>query len=179
MGIDVIVLNGASSSGKSSIARALQALLPLPFLSFGVDTFVDALPPTSPTEQQGISIAEDGVVTVDEGFRRLEDGWYQGLAAIARAGVGVIVDEVFLGGGTGQKRLGAVLDGLAVAWIGVRCDLDVAIAREAVRPDRPRGMAESQASVVHDGMHYDLEVDTTATSAQECARRIVDVLAER
>ncbi len=178
MAIDVIVLNGASSSGKSAIARALQALLPRPFLSFGVDTFVDALPPAS-SGQEGIAIADDGVVTVDEGFRRLEDGWYQGLAAIARSGVGVIVDEVFLGGGTGQKRLESALGGLAVTWVGVRCDLDVAVAREALRPDRPRGMAESQASAVHDGMHYDLEVDTTRTTPQECAQGIIDRLADR
>ena len=39
-----IVLNGGSSSGKSSIVRALQALLPEPRLAFGIDDFVAALP---------------------------------------------------------------------------------------------------------------------------------------
>lgn len=41
----VIVLNGGSSSGKSSIARCLQELLPDPWLTLGADTLVDALPP--------------------------------------------------------------------------------------------------------------------------------------
>jgi chloramphenicol 3-O phosphotransferase len=40
----VIVLNGGSSSGKSSIARSLQELLPDLWLTFGVDAFIDALP---------------------------------------------------------------------------------------------------------------------------------------
>ena len=39
----VIVLNGGSSSGKSTLARSLQAVLPEPWLTFGVDDFVDAL----------------------------------------------------------------------------------------------------------------------------------------
>lgn len=177
--VDVIVLNGASSSGKSSIARQLQLALPESFLAFSVDTFVDALPQTSATEQQGIVVADDGVVSVDQEFRRLEAGWYRGLAAIARNGVGLIIDEVFLGGARSQQRLESALSGLAVTWVGVRCELEVAIAREAARRDRTAGMAESQAVVVHQGVHYDLEVDTTASSAQTCATEIAVFLAAR
>jgi len=44
----VIVLNGGSSSGKSGIARCLQAVLPDPWLTFGTDTLVDALPAFRP-----------------------------------------------------------------------------------------------------------------------------------
>jgi chloramphenicol 3-O-phosphotransferase len=40
----VIVLNGGSSSGKSGIARCLQAILPDPWLAFGTDTLVEAMP---------------------------------------------------------------------------------------------------------------------------------------
>lgn len=177
--VDVIVLNGASSSGKSSIARQLQLALPDSFLAFSVDTLVDALPPASETEQQGIVVADDGVVSVDQQFRRLEAGWYQGLAAIARNGVGVIIDEVFLGGARSQQRLESALSGLAVAWIGVRCDLQVAVAREAARCDRTPGMAESQATIVHQGVHYDLEVDTSASTAQARAAEIAGFLAAR
>ena len=40
----VIVLNGGSSSGKSSIARALQDVLPGRWLTFGTDVLAEALP---------------------------------------------------------------------------------------------------------------------------------------
>jgi chloramphenicol 3-O-phosphotransferase len=40
----VIVLNDASSSGMSGIARCLQAVLPEPWLSLGVDTFNQGMP---------------------------------------------------------------------------------------------------------------------------------------
>ena len=39
----VIFLNGPSSSGKSSIARALQRLLAEPYLHVGVDYFLAPL----------------------------------------------------------------------------------------------------------------------------------------
>jgi chloramphenicol 3-O phosphotransferase len=42
----VIVLNGGSSSGKTGIARCLQAVLPQPWIRLGVDDLVDALPPS-------------------------------------------------------------------------------------------------------------------------------------
>jgi chloramphenicol 3-O phosphotransferase len=158
----VIVLNGASSSGKSSIAFELQGLLPRPFLAFGVDTLVASLPPASSTHEPGIVFGSDGVVAVDDRFRKLEHAWYQGLAAIARDHVGVIIDEVFLGGRESQDRLRSALGGLRVVWVGVRCDLEVAVAREVARPERTQGMASSQAMIVHEGVQYDLQVDTRA-----------------
>jgi chloramphenicol 3-O phosphotransferase len=44
MMVSVIVLNGGSSSGKSSVARSLQSLLPSPWLTLGVDTLIEAMP---------------------------------------------------------------------------------------------------------------------------------------
>ncbi len=90
MTTQVIVLNGGSSSGKSGIARCLQAVLPDPWLALGVDMLVQAMPPGIP----------------------------------------------------------------------------------AGRGDRVTGMAASQAEVVHQGVVYDLRVDTTRTEALDCARAI-------
>ena len=45
-------------------------------------------------------------------------------------------------------------------------------AREAGRPDRVRGMAAARAIAVHAGMTYDVEVDSSASSARDCARLI-------
>jgi chloramphenicol 3-O phosphotransferase len=64
------------------------------------------------------------------------------------------------------------LGGLRVLWVGVRCDGAVAAGREVARGDRVIGMAASQAEVVHRGMVYDLEVDTTRAESMECARAI-------
>src|SRR5690606_6526720 len=60
----VIVLNGGSSSGKSGIARCLQAVLPGPWLTLGTDTLVDAMPASLQTSDGGIEFAPDGEVVV-------------------------------------------------------------------------------------------------------------------
>jgi chloramphenicol 3-O phosphotransferase len=172
----VIVLNGGSSSGKSGIVRCLQAILPDPWLAFGVDTFVDAMPSSLEGSEGGIVFASDGGITVGPQFTALETAWTAGVAAMARAGARVIIDEVFLGGAAGQQRWQQVLDGLDVLWVGVRCDAAVAAGRELARGDRVRGMAQSQAEIVHRGVAYDVEVDTTHTEALGCARAIADHL---
>jgi chloramphenicol 3-O phosphotransferase len=170
--VTVIVLNGGSSSGKSGIARCLQVVLPDPWLIMAIDSLVDAMPPAMQTSDTGIDVAADGGVSIGAEFRRLEAAWMEGVAAMVRAGARVIVDDVFLGGAASQERWQKALVGLDVRWVGVRCDAAVAAGREIVRGDRARGMAESQAELVHRGVVYDLEVDTTHTEALDCARTI-------
>jgi chloramphenicol 3-O phosphotransferase len=168
----VIVLNGGSSSGKSGIARCLQAVLPDPWLAVGDDMLIQAMPASMQASDTGIEFDADGRVSVGPGFRRLEAAWMDGIAAIARAGGRVIVDEIFLGGATSQQRWRKALAGLDVLWVAVRCDSAVAAGRELARGDRVHGMAVSQAEVVHQGVVYDLEVDTTHTESLACARII-------
>ncbi|MCX4396403.1 chloramphenicol phosphotransferase CPT [Streptomyces sp. NBC_01767] len=172
MKTQMIVLNGGSSSGKSGIARCLQTVLPDPWLTFGVDTLIEAMPASMSGSDAGIEFAPDGEVVVGAEFRTLETAWIEGVATMARAGAGIIVDEVFLGGAESQQRWQKALDGLGVLWVGVRCESAVAAAREIVRGDRVPGMAAAQAELVHRGVTYDLEVDTTRSEPIECARII-------
>jgi chloramphenicol 3-O phosphotransferase len=168
MATQVIVLNGGSSSGKSGIVRCLQAVLPDPWLTFGVDSLIEAMP----GEGAGIEFAPDGSIDVGPQYMTLEAAWAKGIAAMAHAGVRVIIDDVFLGGTSTQERWRRVLDGLDVLWVGVRCEASVAAGREIARGDRVRGMAEKQAEIVHQGVVYDVEVDTAGTESLECARTI-------
>lgn len=173
----MIILNGGSSSGKSEIVRCLQAVLPDPWLAFGCDSFVDALPARMRESEDdgGIVFAADGGVSVGDGFLALEAAWREGVVAMVRAGARVVIDDVFLGGAASQQRWRKAfgdLDEASVLWVGVRCDSAVAAGREAARGDRVPGMAAAQADVVHEGVVYDLNVDTTHTESPECARII-------
>jgi chloramphenicol 3-O phosphotransferase len=172
MTTQVIVLNGGSSSGKSGILRCLQAVLPDPWLAFAVDTLVDSMPASLATSAAGIEFAPDGGVIVGPEFRMLQAAWREGVAATVRAGARIVVDDVFLGGAASQQEWRKVLEGLDVLWVGVRCDAEIAAGREIARGDRVRGMAAAQAELVHRGMDYDLEVDTSHTESLECARII-------
>ena len=168
----VIVLNGGSSSGKSSIARALQEILPDMWLTFGVDTFIDALPGRGNSPKSGITYSTGGAIAVTREYTRLENAWYSALYALADAGANIILDEVLLSSHEGQQRLLARFDGLSLLWVGVHCPPEIAAARETARGDREPGMACRQAVSVHAEVSYDIEVDTSVHSPEECARTI-------
>lgn len=170
------MLNGGSSSGKTGIARCLQAILPQPWIRLGVDDLLDALPPSLMNSGSGIAFDAQGDITLGDGFHELEAAWVAGIAAMARAGARagarVIIDDVFLGGATSQERLRAHLEGLEVLWVGVRCDPEIAAGREIARGDRVVGMATLQAEMVHLDVSYDVEVDTGHSESLDCARAI-------
>jgi chloramphenicol 3-O phosphotransferase len=83
---------------------------------------------------------------------------------------------VFLGGAASQQRWLDALGELPVLWVGVHCDAEVATGREIARGDRVRGMAAAQATIVHKGIRYDVEVDTTRTESLTCARIVAAAL---
>jgi chloramphenicol 3-O phosphotransferase len=113
----VLVLNGSSSSGKTTIAGCLKAILPTPWISLSIDDLLHALPPSLNDSDAGISFGEHGEVTIGEGFREIASAWMAGIAAMARAGARIIYDDVLLSGAESQARLRAQLDGLSVLWV--------------------------------------------------------------
>jgi len=98
------VLNGGSSSGKTGIARCLQAILPRPWIRLGVDDLLKALPPSVLDSASGVAFGQRGEVTVGDAFRVIEAAWMTGVAAMARAGAQIIIDDVFLSGAASQQR---------------------------------------------------------------------------
>ena len=177
MSTRLIVLNGGSSSGKSGLARCLQAvLLPQPWLTFGTDSLTVAMPAALTSSEEGLAIAADGTVSVGPEFRELERVWMVGVAAMVRAGARIIVDEVFLGGAASQQRWLDALGDISALWVGVHCDPEIAAGREIARGDRVPGMAAAQAEIVHEGIRYDIEVDTSRMESMACARIVAGAL---
>ena len=183
----VIVLNGTSSSGKSTLAKALQARLDGPWLSVGIDTVVFALPKAYLDQPLWGEVfryvpAEPGspapfrIETGELGFR-LVHGLHGMVAALAADGHDVIVDHVLLEPDWISDLKGR-LDDADVLVVGVRCPLDVVVERERDRKDRTLGQAAAQHDVIHRG-GYDVEVDTSLLSPAEAAEVIALVLEDR
>lgn len=118
----MIILNGGSSAGKSGIVRCLQSVLPEPWLAFGVDSLIEAMPLKMQSAEGGIEFDADGGVSIGPEFRALEGAWAEGVVAMARAGARIIIDDVFLGGAAAQERWRSFVGDLDVLWVGVRCD---------------------------------------------------------
>jgi chloramphenicol 3-O phosphotransferase len=181
----IVVINGTSSSGKTTLVRALQAALPDLWLEMGIDRFAYALPgrvrgrPSWPLLFPYVRPGgrADGPFTIEPTplGNRFISGMHATAAALARCGLNVIVDHVILDPGWADE-MRRLWTGLDVCFVGVRCPLEVVVAREAERKDRTLGQAEAQFGVVHAWMSYDVEVDTSVLTPAEATSRILAAL---
>ncbi len=153
----VIFLNGASSSGKSTIAGELQTALAEVFLYVSVDAFLNQLPEASLSDQEYFSRALPNLLA----------GFNASSAAIARAGSNIIVDHV-LQEPSWVLPCVRTFEGIEVVFVGVHCPLDLLEEREKARGDRHIGLARYQYDRVHSHNTYDIEVDTSEMNVDEC-----------
>lgn len=169
IGPAIIFLNGASSSGKSSIARALQAAIEEPCIHWCIDDYLG-------TFQKGLWQRQE---ILRPHWPRIIRGFQAAGAAIARAGNVVIIDDVLEAEPPWVESLLELYQGLDVVFVGVHCPLDELERREASRGDRRKGTARLQFDQVHAQAVYDVEVDTSVQSPQECAGQILDAVRGR
>jgi chloramphenicol 3-O phosphotransferase len=190
--VDLIVVNGTSSSGKTSVIKCLQETMSETWLTFGVDTLISGLPipllaidddaqiairaPRTTYREGGMTLHADGHISVGPEYRRIEVAFHEGLAAMMRAGVRLILDEVFLEGSRSQERLRANFPDAHIVWIGVTCEPVVATERERLRRDRVIGMVAAQLPEVHKGVEYHFVVASDARSPRDCANDIANYL---
>jgi chloramphenicol 3-O phosphotransferase len=172
----VVILNGASSAGKTSIVRELQRVMPETWLADGIDVLLELLPPALRDNEAGLKFTTDRTFTVGPELRRVEQAWMRSIGNIARDGVNVFIDDVFLGGSASQQRWHAALGDVPHRFVAVRCERNVLLEREQARGDRHIGSAADQIDRVHAGVTYDIEVDTTNTSTEDCAATIAAYL---
>lgn len=163
----ILLLNGTSSSGKSSIAGELLRRWPTPAFRLAVDDL-------NAMRAKAQTLALDGEA-LDTVLRRTRAGFHRAVAGMAEAGNDVIMDHVL----SEPWRLADCLElfrPYSVIFVGVHCQLTELNRREAARGDRPSGVAAGQINAVHRHGDYDVEVDTTHHSAADCATQILDAL---
>ena len=181
----IIFLNGCGSSGKTSIARAIQYLSTDSWLTFGIDTFISMTPPPVPSDIK----ADAGYFSFVSGKNdrgptmRVETGprgdQLFGLMPdfaklLAEKGNNLIIDEVLFEEDYLKGYL-KVLGEHQVYFVGVWCDLAVMQEREILRGDRAIGLSNDQIDRVHKGLRgYDLKVDSTASTPFDIAKEILE-----
>jgi chloramphenicol 3-O phosphotransferase len=185
---NIVILNGAPRSGKSSIVAAMQEAFDGPWMNLGVDVFARLVTP--PRYRPGIGLRPGaGRAEVEALVPAFYAALYDSVAAHARQGLNVVVDvghhEAY------SQRLSVLSDaarrlaGLPVLFVGVRCPLEVIMGRrDEGQQDRDGTYETSDRSGavpdavrrwqhdVHQGHLYDLEVDTSRLSPAECAQVI-------
>ena len=155
----VVYLNGATSSGKTTLAEALHGSLPGPWLRVEADRFFGML-------SRDHSRMTNAVVASVHTFA----------AGAAAAGLNAVVDGLL----TARDWLKDAADKLAdhrAFLVAVRCPLEELERREAARGDRRVGAARAQYDFIHAHGTYDLELDTSRASPADCAAQIAALLA--
>jgi chloramphenicol 3-O phosphotransferase len=163
----IVILNGVGSSGKSSIARALQDIAVGPYLHVAMDAFLDMLPAAYWDHPDGFSyepmsgaLGPAMAIRTGKVGERLLSGMRHAVAALAAQGNNLIVDDVMLGSEMDDCR--TLLADFQVFVIAIRAPLYVLEERERQRGDRSIGLARWQYDIVHRGMNCDIEIDTSA-----------------
>ena len=165
----VVVLNGTSSSGKTTIARALQETAPRLLLNFSIDSILSGLP-ASALER---IVRGDDISDLD--YPGLVRGYYACVRELLILGRDLIIDNAI----TARDRAELLVNAVAshhVVMVGLDCAPEVLAGRERARGDRQLGMAAAQHARIHAWLQYDLRIDTAHISAEAAAREIVRVM---
>jgi chloramphenicol 3-O phosphotransferase len=153
----IILISGTSSSGKSTLAKGLQKSLADPFLHLQLDSYIEMLPRTDDWEM----------------FRRMVRGLNRSVAVMTEEGNNLIVEHVLIDNAWLEQLL-ELLRERYVLFVGLDCQLDELERREKERDARRQGFARQQFDNIHTDKIYDLKLDTSVLSAEECVGRVLD-----
>jgi chloramphenicol 3-O phosphotransferase len=160
----IILLNGPSSSGKSTLARTLQTLIKdknsEEFDIISIDDFLE--------------MAKNEVIYEDDVFEISSKICTKSIETL-RLKQGIIIDHVI----TSERIFKELIESLKIYdiyLIHVTCPLQVLKRREEERKNRCLGSAEASYEYLYPKEGYDITVDTSESSAYECSLQIVDTL---
>jgi chloramphenicol 3-O phosphotransferase len=181
------MLVGTSSAGKTTTATALQGCFDEHHLLVGLDVFFRMIDPRwgghGPSTLEGfrydpstVDDAGDLISTISYGpvGRRILQGTHRAVAALARSGNNVIVDEMLLDHAV-LADWRTALDGLNVYVVQVQAPVNVLVARERERKHHA-GLARGHLPV-NSLAAYDVAVDTFLKTPAECAADIAAAIA--
>jgi chloramphenicol 3-O phosphotransferase len=185
----IVILNGAPRSGKSTIVTAIQESFEGVWMNLGVDVFVRHVTPARYRPGMGLRPGEEGHQLAPI-VPALYDAMYESIAAHSRAGLNVVTDVGHYDAAILAKSARRLL-GLPVLFVGVRCPIEVIMERRKAGQAGREGeylagstTGEIPAPIlrwqrdVHIPGTYDLEVDTSVLSPRESAAAIQKRLQE-
>ncbi len=160
----IILLNGPSSSGKSTLAKALQELIEENrnerYEIISIDDF--------------LKMTTEDVIYEDDVFE-ISLKLCEKALEVLKTKQGVIIDHVI----TSQRifnQLKEMFHSYQVHLIHVTCPLDILKQRETERKNRCLGSAESSYEYLFPKDGYDLTVDTHTLTMVQCSLQILDLL---
>ena len=184
----LIIINGGSSSGKTTMALEFQEIINEPYFLLGIDSFWVTMPQKEIDLERATpqyyrwcqEETEEGLkyyrIVPGKFLNEIMLARYRSMAAYLERGLNVVADEVFW---TQEWLLESlrVFKPFCCYYVGVFCSDAELRAREIKRGDRLLGWARGSQIYTHKDALYDLKIDNTAMTALECAaalKRLLD-----
>ena len=160
----IILLNGPSSSGKSTLAKVLKEQINVlkkeEYVIVSIDDFMN--------------LSSEEVIYEDDVYE-ISGKMCEKVLEILKTSSGVIIDHVI----TSERIYKELIEMLAkyhIIKVRVTCPLNVLRKREEERKNRHLGSAEASDTYLFPKDGYDLIVNTHLMTKEECAIKILDVL---
>jgi chloramphenicol 3-O phosphotransferase len=181
----LIILNGGSSSGKTSLAQEFQEHVPECWLHLGIDHFWYAIPHSQLDMQQvrpeyhtwDVVIEDDGLewfsLTPGPLLTKAMHARYRAIKVYLDEGINIVSDDLIWTRDWLVDFL-QVFDGYEVWLVGVHVSDEEGARRETERGDRLIGANRGSARAAHADMEYDFDIDTTGIPLPELARDLLD-----
>jgi len=166
----IIIINGPSSSGKTTLALALQNQLDIPFIRFSFDLFIEQR--AFPSKQ-----IKNGAFSWEAMRPSVFRGIQQCVPALATAGNNIIFDHI-IETKAWLHHLLSLISELDVFFVGLHCSLPELERREIQRGNRNRGEAYRDFQTVHSITSYDLELNSE-DSLEENVILLIDAWRDR
>jgi chloramphenicol 3-O phosphotransferase len=179
----IVVLNGAPRSGKSSIVSVIQETFDGAWMNLGVDVAARHVTPARYQPGIGLRPGEPDHAAAPY-LRAFYEAWYGSSAEHSRGGLNVVAElghhDVAILAACARR-----LVDLPAFLVGVRCPIEVIMQRRNAEQEGREGKyltgtvadpiprpVQLWQDLVHEPGVYDLEVDTSVLSPEECARAI-------
>lgn len=173
----IIFLNGVASAGKTTLAKSLQSRLTEPYYWLNVDTFI-TFSAENHMQHNPMTYFQEGKDPISL--------YPHIIKLFSDLGVNVIADAAFT---KGQGRnlflaletLDKCIDMLheyPLLYVHVTCPLEEIQRREKERGNRKNELKEHLPTEINPYDIYDITVDTFQNTKEECADKIIELLAE-
>ena len=173
----IVLLNGTSSAGKTSISMELTNQKEILFHHLSIDDFYHnyndfiniKFPDLKPVRKLDDEVIGQII------FDPIISMYYATIKLFSEMGLNVIVDTVIENDKWFNDYLDVLFD-YPTLFVGVICSKEELARREQIRGDRRIGLAASQFDKVYSFNEYDLEVNTEELSPTECAEKILSFM---
>lgn len=172
----LIMLNGASSAGKTTVVQALLPLLGPDTVSTGLDDIMERRQPFGPEASGRLGQLQRSLwitwFQLTDGRLRLFKRLHREVLAHLQAGRDVIVETALMD----PRALRDAAECFApwhALFVGVKPPLAISEQWEAQRGDRPPGHARHHYEQIHAHGYYDLLLDPSVMTPEACAQAIL------